>query len=70
MHLGAGADGRSRLVNVTDAGREKRQEAQRHWKIAQKGINDILGVKRVMALHALIDDSLGLLSPVEGEGDE
>lgn len=70
VNLGAGADGRSRLVSVTDGGREKRQEAQRHWKIAQKGINDILGVKRVMALHALIDDSLGLLSPVEGEGDE
>ena len=70
VHLGAGADGRSRIVSVTDAGREKRQEAQRHWKVAQNGINGILGVKRVMALHALIDDSLGLLSPGEGEGDE
>ena len=29
LSMGPGADGRSRLVSVTDEGREKRQEAQR-----------------------------------------
>ena len=65
LSLDAGADGRSRIVTITDAGRDKRQEAQRRWKVAQTGINQILGNQRVIALHALIDESLALLSPVE-----
>ena len=58
-----GADGRSRLVNVTDTGRGKRTEAQRHWKIAQEQLNELLGIPRVLALHDLIHESLDLLSP-------
>ena len=69
--LDAGADGRSRLVNITPAGREKRQEAQRRWRTAQEGINQVLGAERVLALHALIDESMDLLSPLDtGEDDE
>ncbi len=69
--LDAGADGRSRLVNITPAGREKRQEAQRRWRVAQEGINQTLGVERVLALHALIDESMDMLSPLtDGEDDE
>ncbi|RQO83269.1 MarR family winged helix-turn-helix transcriptional regulator [Acidovorax sp. FJL06] len=60
--LEAGADARSRLVHITDAGREKRVEAQRHWKAAQLALNDALGAERVVALHALVDDSLALLA--------
>lgn len=68
---GAGADGRSRMVSITEAGREKRQEAQRRWRVAQEAINQILGNERVVALHALIDESLALLSPLDdGETDE
>ncbi len=66
--LGAGADARSRLVRITDAGLAKRREAQRHWKVAQQTLNAQLGVERVLALHALIDESLDLLGadgPVE-----
>jgi DNA-binding MarR family transcriptional regulator len=71
LRLEAGADARSRLVSITDAGREKRQEAQRRWRAAQEGINAALGVPRVLALHALIDECLDLLSPVtEGAADE
>jgi DNA-binding MarR family transcriptional regulator len=71
LTLGAGPDGRSRLVAITDAGREKRQEAQRRWRHAQEAFNQILGVERVLALHALIDESLDILSPLEsGEADE
>ncbi len=62
--LEAGPDARSRLVHITDAGRDKRAEAQRCWKVAQVSLNDLLGLERVMALHALADESLELLSPV------
>ena len=67
LSLDAGADGRSRLVTITDAGRDKRQEAQRRWRVAQEGINTTLGVQRVVDLHALIDDCMHLLSPVPEE---
>ena len=71
LELGPGADGRSRLLSVTDAGREKRQEAQRRWRVAQEGINETLGARRVVELHTLIDECLELLSPVaEEESDE
>ncbi|MDD2545821.1 MAG: MarR family winged helix-turn-helix transcriptional regulator [Burkholderiaceae bacterium] len=60
--LEAGPDARSRLVHITEAGREKRAEAQRCWKVAQQALNATLGVERVQALHALVDDSLALLS--------
>ena len=68
----AGENARSRLVSLTPAGREKRAEAKRRWKVAQEGINRLLGAEQVVALHALIDQSMDRLDPVEtaGEGDE
>ncbi|BEP91796.1 hypothetical protein GmRootA79_01800 [Acidovorax sp. A79] len=63
--LEAGADARSRLVHITDAGRDKRAQAQRCWKVAQLSLNDILGAERVNALHALVDDSLALLASMQ-----
>jgi len=65
--LEAGADARSRLVHITDAGRDKRAEAQRHWKAAQLALNDALGADRVVALHALVDDSLALLAALPNQ---
>jgi DNA-binding MarR family transcriptional regulator len=71
LEQGPGADARSRLVSVTGAGREKRQEAQRRWRVAQEGINQTLGARRVVELHALIDECLDLLSPLpEPQTDE
>jgi DNA-binding MarR family transcriptional regulator len=71
LAMGPGADRRSRLVSVTDEGREKRQEAQRRWRVAQEAINDIVGTRRVVQLHALMDECLELLSPLPaGEIDE
>jgi DNA-binding MarR family transcriptional regulator len=71
LELGPGADGRSRLVSVTDAGREKRQEAQRRWRVAQENLNQVLGPRRVVQLHALIGECLELLSPLpDGENNE
>lgn len=64
-----GRDERSRSVAITESGRAKREQAQRHWKAAQDKINRTLGVERVLALHALIDDALVLLSPEETDDE-
>ena len=34
------------LVLATDAGRDKRQEAQRRWRVAQEQLNATLGQPR------------------------
>ena len=70
LTLDAGPDGRSRSVVITPAGRDKRQEAQRRWRVAQEALNSQLGVARVVAMHALVDEWMGLLAHVEaGESD-
>jgi DNA-binding MarR family transcriptional regulator len=61
----AGADGRSRSIAITAAGRAKRAEAQRHWRRAQERFNALLGNERVLALHALVDESVELLHAAE-----
>jgi len=68
--LEPGSDARSRIVSITDAGREKRQEAQRRWRVAQEDLNQALGVGRVVALHALLDECTDLLSPAEDSRDD
>lgn len=68
--LADGSDGRSRSVTITEAGRVKRAEAQRRWKSAQLGLNQILGAGRVAALHVLIDESLLLLTPTTSRSDD
>lgn len=73
LSVDAGTDARSRLVRLTDAGRAKRAEAQRHWRAAQESLNALLGTDRVLALHALIDDSSARLRTADepsGETDE
>jgi DNA-binding MarR family transcriptional regulator len=71
LEITPGDDGRSRLVHLTPAGRDKRAEAQRHWKVAQDSLNQALGAERVLAIHALVDASLELLAPLpEGHDDE
>ncbi len=67
IDMAAGTDARSRSVAITAAGRAKREEARHRWKVAQEGLNHLLGAERVLALHALINESLELLSPVEAE---
>jgi DNA-binding MarR family transcriptional regulator len=68
--LEAGEDARSRIVSITDAGREKRQEAQRRWRVAQESLNRQLGAQRVVALHGLLDECSDLLSPAEEPTDD
>ena len=62
---GAGADARSRLVQLTEEGEVKRREALAHWKTAQQKLNALLGVERVLALHLLIDEAMELLGGEE-----
>ena len=64
---GPGDDARSRLIDATDLGREKRAEGQRAWKQAQLALNARLGADRVVALHALIDDCLATLDAADQE---
>jgi DNA-binding MarR family transcriptional regulator len=63
VELGAGVDGRSRLVRITEAGRAKRAEAQRCWRVAQERLNQHLGTAQVLALHRQIDEALAKLLP-------
>jgi DNA-binding MarR family transcriptional regulator len=58
IEVGPGEDARSRLIVATDAGRAKRAEAQKRWRVAQEAINGALGSGRVVALHALIDEAM------------
>lgn len=69
LEVAPGVDGRSRSVRITDAGRAKRAEAQHHWKAAQERLNRELGVDRVLALHALIDESLDRLAGDDEHGE-
>ena len=64
---GPSEDHRSRLVEATAAGREKRAEGQRAWKQAQLALNARLGPERVVALHALLDDCLAMLDTADDE---
>ena len=68
--VGAGADGRSRCVTLTAAGRAKRIEAQREWKRAQTALNTRLGASSVARLHTLIDECLlAMNEPADVAGD-
>ncbi len=65
----AGDDGRSRIVEATDAGRLLRAQAQRAWKQAQLALNERLGSSRVATLHTLIDDCIGDLAEAPNPHD-
>lgn len=65
---GVGDDARSRSISITAEGLAKRAEAQRLWRRAQEKLNATLGVERVAALHALLDQSVELLQ-AEGSAE-
>jgi DNA-binding MarR family transcriptional regulator len=65
LRQGPGENARSRLIEITDAGRAKRAEGQRAWKQAQLSLNERLGPERVAALHAMIEECMEQL--VESE---
>jgi DNA-binding MarR family transcriptional regulator len=57
-----GADRRSRLIVLTDAGRAQHAAARHAWKAAQAALTVRLGPDRVAALHALLDECLAVLA--------
>lgn len=65
-----GPDARSWLIQATPDGQAKRAEAQRRWRAAQEAVNHRLGAERVIALHALVDESLALLDGAQEPHDE
>ncbi|MCM5570353.1 MarR family winged helix-turn-helix transcriptional regulator [Burkholderiaceae bacterium FT117] len=68
IEISAGPDARSRMVTITEAGRARREAARDDWQRAQTGLEARLGRSRVLALHALIDESLALLdAPADGD---
>lgn len=71
LRIYAGKDARSRLIEATDAGKDKRAEGHRAWKVAQLALNQRLGVERVVALHALLDECIESLDDhSEGSTDD
>ena len=68
--IGPGGDARSRLIAATEAGRDKRAEAQKRWRVAQEAVNKALGIDRVIALHALIDEAMAQLQAPGGDGSD
>lgn len=69
LAMGEGADGRSRMVHITDAGLELRRQAQRRWKAAQLALNDKLGVATVASLHELLDQGLAAFHEEDSHED-
>ena len=65
LAIGPGTDERSRLVSITAAGLQKRQEAQRSWKRAQLAFNSRVGADAVARLHAAVDECMALLDAAE-----
>ncbi|QEI07836.1 winged helix-turn-helix transcriptional regulator [Pigmentiphaga aceris] len=62
VEQGDGTDARSRQITITEAGRSKHADAHAMWKRAQLSLNDLLGLDRVLALHALLDDTMDVLN--------
>lgn len=56
-----GDDARSRVVSVTDRGRDAWTAAREFWRQAQDEVNRALGTEQVAALHATLDESLARL---------
>jgi DNA-binding MarR family transcriptional regulator len=65
VDLGPGADGRTRSVRITTAGRRKCAEGMRHWSMAQAKVHQLIGSRNVSALHALIGECLRSMSAAD-----
>lgn len=70
LEVRPGADARSRVVRITPAGAALRDDAQKAWKRAQSALNARLGIERVAALHALLDDCMAVMDDDGGPRDD
>ena len=57
-----GPDARSRLVRLTDAGRQTLTEGRRCWREAQRALTGLMGAERIRVLHQVLDEGLSILS--------
>jgi DNA-binding MarR family transcriptional regulator len=57
-----GSDARSRIISITQKGRDKHQEASIHWQVAQRRAVDLLGIERFNVLNSLLDECNTLLN--------
>ena len=64
IELVAGADSRQRIVTITDAGREKQQQAYIAWRAAQSAFETLMGRDAVRALHQQLESTLTQLTPL------
>jgi DNA-binding MarR family transcriptional regulator len=55
------ADGRARLVRITEAGRRRLEKAVPVWRQAQRRVEAALGVKSMVKLNDLLDLSFARL---------
>lgn len=67
VRMRPGENGRTRSVGITEAGRRMYEQAGVRWRVAQEGINDLIGVGRVASLHAMLDEALALLDSDDDE---
>ena len=64
IELRPGADSRQRIVTITDAGREKQQQAYIAWRAAQSAFETLMGRDAVRALHQQLESTLTQLTPL------
>jgi DNA-binding MarR family transcriptional regulator len=62
LELGPGSDGRTRSAHITASGRRKCAQGLPHWTAAQAGVHQLIGSRKVSALHAVVDDCLASMS--------
>lgn len=63
IRIDRGADRRTRIVNITDNGRKKLEEAYPLWKKAQNAIKDTLGTGKWSSLISNTSDLVNLMRP-------
>lgn len=69
VRVGPGDDGRTRLVEATQAGRDKHALARQAWQRAQEAFNARVGPDLVSRLHAVIDECLAKMHDADPPGE-
>jgi len=61
IEIGEGADGRTKSLKLTAAGRKKLAQALPHWKAAQTEFETAFGAKEAAALRATLDRVVNII---------
>ncbi len=65
IRMDAGDDARSRVVVITEAGRERWAQCVPLWEEAQRTLHAVLGAPEVLQLHASLDGALASLKAAQ-----